>query len=62
MIAASTPSTSAVEVLRGLSPDEIRRRLADLDAEQRALRTLLRAAVCMERTAPEPGQKEAARG
>lgn len=40
--------TSAVELLRGLSADEIRRRLTELDAESRALRTLLRAAIRME--------------
>jgi hypothetical protein len=39
---------SAVEVLRGLSAEEIRQRLADLDREAKALRTLLRAAVRME--------------
>jgi len=36
---------SARDVLSRLSADEIRRRIAELDAEQRALKTLLRAAV-----------------
>lgn len=36
---------SAIELLSRLSADEIRQRLAALEAEQRALKTLLRAAV-----------------
>jgi hypothetical protein len=38
---------TATEVLRRLSPDQIRQRLEAISAEERALRTLLRAAVRM---------------
>lgn len=41
----SAKRPSATDLLRSLSPDEIRRRLVELDAEERALRTLLRAAI-----------------
>jgi len=37
----------ATELLKRLSPDQIRKRLSALTAEERALRTLLRAAVRM---------------
>jgi hypothetical protein len=47
-------STSATELLRRLSPDEIRARLGALAAEEKALRTLLRAAVRMERGECQP--------
>jgi ribosomal protein L29 len=40
-------ATSATELLRRLSPDEIRERLERLGEEQQALRTLLRAALRM---------------
>ena len=52
-------TTPATQLLRQLSPGEIRQRLADLSAEQKALRTLLRAALDMERG--KPARKEAAR-
>lgn len=42
-------TTSATQLLRGLSSDEIRQRLAAIGAEEKALRTLLRAALALER-------------
>jgi hypothetical protein len=45
----TTPVTPATEILRQLSADEIRARLEAIEAEQKALRTLLRAAVQLER-------------
>ena len=36
---------TATEMLRQLSADEIRKRLSELEAEQKALRTLLQAAI-----------------
>lgn len=39
---------TASDILRSLSPADIRHRLTELDAEQRALRTLLRAALRIE--------------
>jgi len=39
---------TAIDILRSLSSADIRRRLTQLDAEQQALRTLLRAALRME--------------
>lgn len=39
----------ALDALRSLTADDIRRRLADLEAEAQSLRTLLRAAVARER-------------
>ena len=38
-------TSTASELLRNLNPDEIRDRLTDIDAERRALMTLLRAAL-----------------
>lgn len=54
---------SATELLSRLSPDDIRRRLSELDAEQRALKTLLRAAVRAQcgRQKPAGKDQEAAR-
>lgn len=44
-------ATHAIDAVRSLDPDAIRRRLAELDGEQRALRTLLRAALAQRRAA-----------
>jgi hypothetical protein len=38
-------TASAIELLRQLSPDEIRRRLEAIASEEKELRTLLRAAL-----------------
>jgi len=40
----------AIEVLRSLTADDLRQRLADLAAEQKALQTLLRSAAARERS------------
>lgn len=40
---------SATDLIETLDPDAIRRRLADLEAEQSALRVLLRAAIARSR-------------
>jgi hypothetical protein len=50
---STTPDTSATEMLRGLSSDSVRARLRALDAEIRALRTLLRATIRMEQRRTE---------
>lgn len=42
-------STHAIEALRSLTADDIRLRLAELEAESQCLRTLLRAALARER-------------
>jgi hypothetical protein len=50
----SCPNTSAaLDQLRRLNPDDLRRRLAQLDAEQRALRVLLRSALARQRAADQ---------
>jgi hypothetical protein len=49
--------TDPAALLRGLSTDAIRRRLAELDAESRALRVLLRSVGARERALAR--QKEA---
>ena len=41
-------NTNATDLLRRLSPDQIRQRLVALAAEEQALRTLLRAAIRMQ--------------
>jgi hypothetical protein len=46
---SARPPTDAAALLRDLSADAIRRRLAELDAEGRALRVLLRTAAARER-------------
>ena len=46
-------TTFATAILRQLSADDIRRRLSELDGEERALRTLLRAAIRMEAEQPK---------
>ena len=38
----------AIEIVRKLSPDDIRRRLDEIDAEEKRLRVLLRSAVAYE--------------
>ena len=45
-------TTHALDALLSLTPDAIRRRLAELEAEAKALRTLLRAVIARERAAP----------
>jgi len=40
--------SNATELLRRLSPDQIRQRLAALAAEEQALRSLLRAVIRMQ--------------
>ena len=42
--------TSPAELIEGLEPDAIRQRLAELDAEQSALRVFLRAALARSRS------------
>lgn len=49
---------SAVDVVRGLSVEDIRRRLEENDAEARALRVLLRAALAKERSEARRSRKE----
>jgi hypothetical protein len=45
--------TDSVELVRRLDPDEIRARLAAIDAERKALMVLLRAAVRRGQARPE---------
>jgi hypothetical protein len=45
----SNKQSSAAKVLRSLSADEIRQRLDEIESERKALRTLLRAAIQLER-------------
>jgi hypothetical protein len=40
--------TNATEIVRNLKPEEIRQRLTDIDAERKALMTLLRAVLARE--------------
>jgi hypothetical protein len=54
--------TTASELLRQLSPDEIRERLKDLEAEAKALRVLLRVAVKSERLRPTGGNATPPKG
>jgi len=42
-------TTTALDALRSVSVDDLRRRLAELEAESRSLRTLLRSALARER-------------
>jgi hypothetical protein len=52
----------AIEALRALTPDEIRKRLAEIEGESDALRTLLRSAVARQRAidrAKRPKQEAA---
>lgn len=44
----STSPPSAVEFLRGLTVSELRERLTSLEAEQKAIRVLLRAAIKLD--------------
>lgn len=44
MEATATQPVSARDILRGLSTDELRARLEELEGEAKAVRTLLRAA------------------
>jgi hypothetical protein len=52
-------TTTAIELLNSLNPDRIRERLAELDREAIALRTLLRAALARRRRQPtgRPGHE-----
>lgn len=60
MIAGMDTTISATELLSRLSADEIRQRLADVEAESRALRTLLRVAVRAESGRKRTGDRAAA--
>jgi hypothetical protein len=42
-------TTTLLDAIEKLTPDDIRHRLADLSAQERALRTLLRAALARQR-------------
>lgn len=61
MAIASSKAPSATDVLRSLSAAEIRQKLAEMDGEAKALRTLLRAAVQAERGRAKPDRQEAGR-
>ncbi len=54
-------STDPLQLIESLDPDQIRDRLAELDRQSAALRTLLRAAVARDRRrlppAEAPGQE-----
>ncbi len=52
---------SATEMLRRLSAQQIRDRLSEIDAEARALKTLLRAAIRLKDGKPAPRLEEAVR-
>jgi hypothetical protein len=54
IIAGMDSTPSARELIGRLSADEIRRRIADLVAEQRALRVLLRSAEARDRRRMQP--------
>jgi hypothetical protein len=51
--------TTARQIVEGLRPAEIRERLNELAAEEKALRVLLRAALARERV-KEPRRREVA--
>jgi hypothetical protein len=50
-----TPATAAAELLRQLTPANLRARLNELDAERAAVLTLLRSAAARERALARKG-------